>query len=84
LDIDDWLRGIGLAQYAEAFRANDIDVSVLRHLTDVDLEKLGVSLGHRRKILVRLRNSPVPFRYRRSPRCTRQSPKTPPSAGKSR
>jgi class 3 adenylate cyclase len=51
LDIDDWLRGIGLAQYAEAFRANDIDVSVLRHLTDVDLEKLGVSLGHRRKIL---------------------------------
>ena len=51
LDIDGWLRGIGLAQYAEMFRANDIDVSVLRHLTDVDLEKLGVSLGHRRKIL---------------------------------
>ena len=51
LDIDGWLCGIGLAQYAEMFRANDIDVSVLRHLTDVDLEKLGVSLGHRRKIL---------------------------------
>ena len=51
MDIDGWLCGIGLAQYAEMFRANDIDVSVLRHLTDVDLEKLGVSLGHRRKIL---------------------------------
>jgi SAM domain (Sterile alpha motif) len=25
LDIDGWLRGIGLAQYAEMFRANDID-----------------------------------------------------------
>jgi class 3 adenylate cyclase len=51
LDIDGWLRGIGLAQYAEMFRANDIDVSVLRHLTDADLDKLGVSLGHRRKML---------------------------------
>ena len=25
MDIDGWLRGIGLAQYAEIFPANDID-----------------------------------------------------------
>jgi class 3 adenylate cyclase len=49
--IADWLKALGLEQYAERFTDNDIDVSVLRHLTDADLEKIGVSLGHRRKIL---------------------------------
>ena len=52
MDIDGWLRGIGLAQYAEMFRANDIDFMILPELTDQDLEKMGVaSLGHRRKLL---------------------------------
>ena len=45
-----WLEKLGLGQYAQRFAENDIDVSVLRHLTDADLEKIGVSLGHRRKI----------------------------------
>jgi class 3 adenylate cyclase len=49
--IADWLAKIDLEQYAPAFANNDIDVSVLRHLTDADLEKIGVSLGHRRKML---------------------------------
>jgi class 3 adenylate cyclase/predicted ATPase len=49
--IADWLAKIGLERYGPAFIENDIDVSVLRHLTDADLEKIGVSLGHRRKIL---------------------------------
>ena len=49
--ISDWLNALGLDQYAERFAENDIDVSVLRHLTDADLEKIGVSLGHRRKML---------------------------------
>jgi len=30
---------------------NDIDIDVLRYLTDADLEKIGISLGHRRKLL---------------------------------
>jgi hypothetical protein len=34
LDIDNWLRGIGLAQYAEMFRANDIDIELLGRLTN--------------------------------------------------
>ena len=33
LDIDGWLGGIGLAQYGELFRANDIDGELLRRLT---------------------------------------------------
>ncbi len=49
--IADWLEKLNLGQYAQRFAENDIDVSVLRHLTDADLEKIGVSLGHRRKIL---------------------------------
>ena len=49
--IEDWLAQIGLERYAAAFARNDIDVAVLPHLTDADLDKIGVSLGHRRKIL---------------------------------
>jgi class 3 adenylate cyclase len=49
--IAEWLAKIGLERYVPAFAENDIDASVLRHLTDADLEKIGVSLGHRRKIL---------------------------------
>ena len=48
--IADWLEKLGLEQYAKLFADNDIDVSVLPHLSDQDLKDLGVSLGHRRKI----------------------------------
>jgi class 3 adenylate cyclase/predicted ATPase len=48
--IADWLEKLGLEQYAKLFADNDIDVSILRHLSDQDLKDLGVSLGHRRKI----------------------------------
>jgi hypothetical protein len=52
LDIDGWLRGIGLAQYAEIFRANDIDSELLGRLTNDDLKDIGVaSFGHRKKLL---------------------------------
>jgi class 3 adenylate cyclase/predicted ATPase len=49
--ISEWLAKVGLERYAQAFIDNDIDVEVLRYLTDADLEKIGVSLGHRRKLL---------------------------------
>jgi class 3 adenylate cyclase len=49
--IAEWLAKLGLERYAGAFVDNDIDMSVLRYLTDADLEKIGVSLGHRRKLL---------------------------------
>jgi class 3 adenylate cyclase len=52
LDIDGWLRGIGLAQYAEMFRGNDIDGELLGRLTNDDLKDLGVtSFGHRKRLL---------------------------------
>jgi hypothetical protein len=50
--IADWLREIGLEQYAQRFAENDIDFRVLPDLTDQDLKDLGVaSLGHRRLLL---------------------------------
>src|SRR5215469_11792524 len=49
--IEDWLKKLGMAEYAQSFADNDIETSVLRDLTDQDLKDLGVSLGHRRKML---------------------------------
>jgi hypothetical protein len=49
--VADWLEKIGLGQYAQRFAENGIDFSVLGYLTDQDLEKIGVLLGHRRKML---------------------------------
>ena len=49
--IADWLEKLGMSEYAERFAENGIDISVLRDLTDQDLKDIGVSLGHRRKIL---------------------------------
>jgi class 3 adenylate cyclase len=51
LDIDGWLRGIGLGQYAQAFRDNAIDADVLRDLTDDHLRRLGLPLGARLKLM---------------------------------
>jgi len=47
----DWLEDLGLGQYAQLFAENGIELSVLPDLTDQDLEKLGVVVGHRRKML---------------------------------
>ena len=51
MDIAVWLRSLSLEQYEAAFRENAIDADVLHDLTDQDLEKLGVFLGHRRRLL---------------------------------
>ena len=52
LNVGDWLQGLGLVQYADLFRANDIDGDLLAGLTGDDLKDIGiVSLGHRKKLL---------------------------------
>jgi hypothetical protein len=51
LDIDGWLRGIGLEQYAQTFRDNAIDADVLCDLTDEHLREVGLPLGARLKLL---------------------------------
>src|ERR1700746_18564 len=51
MDIGGWLRGLGLGQYEALFRASEIDAHILPELSEVDLEKLSVPLGHRKRLL---------------------------------
>ena len=89
MDVASWLRSLGLEQYEATFRENAIDDSVLPDLTDQDLEKLGVLLGHRRKLLRAIANIETTAedcteRGRRSSRPWMRHLGTPPSAAKSR
>ena len=64
MNVAAWLNRLGLEQYEQAFRENDVDAEVLPELTAEDLIGLGVtSIGHRRKLLVAitdLREKPPP------------------------
>jgi SAM domain (Sterile alpha motif) len=52
VDVGAWLSGLGLGQYEQVFRDNNIDADLLPTLTMDDLHALGVvSLGHRKRLL---------------------------------
>jgi predicted ATPase/class 3 adenylate cyclase len=55
MDVSDWLRSRGFARYEAAFLANAIDSDVLPELTEDDLEKLGIPLGDRKRIIRAIR-----------------------------
>ena len=55
MNVADWLRSLGLSQYEAAFRESEIDADVLPELTEQHLKDLGVSLGHRLKMLRAIR-----------------------------
>ena len=40
--IADWLEKLGMSEYEECFRQNDIDFTILSELTDHDLERSGL------------------------------------------
>jgi class 3 adenylate cyclase len=46
-----WLDTLGLAQYGDRFAADDMDTDVLPSLSEQDLAQLGVSMGHRKRLL---------------------------------
>ena len=48
------LNELGLQQHEAAFAKNDVDLATLRLLSDADLVELGLSLGHRRKLMAAL------------------------------
>ena len=59
MDVAAWLRGLGLEQYAPAFRDNDVDGAVLLEMTADDLIIIGVtSVGYRRKLLAAMHGLP--------------------------
>ena len=51
MDVAAWLRGLGLERYTTLLRDHAIDADVLPELSDADLEKLGIPLGHRKRLL---------------------------------
>src|SRR6516165_2393792 len=48
MNVGDWLRSLGLGKYEATFRDSEIDSDILHELTESDLEKLGLPLGHRK------------------------------------
>ena len=53
MDVEGWLKSLGLEQYETAFHENGVNPEILRHLTADDLKELGViAVGHRRQLLV--------------------------------
>ena len=58
-DIESWLESRGLGKYTDIFTdiftENEIDMEVLPELDEADLEKLGLPMGPRKKILKAIR-----------------------------
>src|SRR5215470_9709379 len=82
IDIADWLRGLGLEQYAQLFRDNDIDGEILVGMNAGDLEELGISsFGHRRRLLnaiTALRGAPATRDVAQSALSVTSAPASPP------
>ena len=57
MDVGRWLRNLGLGQYEETFVGNAIDSDVLPDLTEGDLEKLGIPLGDRKRLIKAIKSS---------------------------
>jgi hypothetical protein len=51
VDIAEWLRGLGLERYTQAFQDAEVTTEVLPELTEADLRELGLPLGPRKTVL---------------------------------
>jgi class 3 adenylate cyclase/tetratricopeptide (TPR) repeat protein len=74
MDVGGWLRNLGLEKYEPAFIENAIDLDVLPELTEDDLEKLGIALGDRKRLVRAIKamagsspSAPVTSEARQSP-----------------
>ena len=56
MDLGVWLRSVGLDQYEAIFRENAVDGDVVSELTEGDLEKLGIPLGDRKRLMRAIRS----------------------------
>lgn len=80
MDVGDWLRGLGLGQYEDVFQRNEIDGSVLADLTEADLEKLGVPMGHHKRLLKAIASVGIAEKAASRRALRLQHRQTPPSA----
>ena len=64
VELTEWLVDLGLSRYAQTFEREDIvDLRSLRALGESDLRELGISMGHRKKILQAL-DQPIQQKHR--------------------
>src|SRR3546814_2551221 len=49
--IDSWLTALGLEQYIEVFRKEEVDLQGLTLLSELDLKDMGLPLGPRKRLL---------------------------------
>src|SRR5690242_8030037 len=68
--VAEWLKSLGMSEYAEQFAENRIDLSVLPDLTDQHLKDLGIALGDRLKILRAIRELAGPAAFVSRPPAT--------------
>ena len=47
MDIAEWLRGLGLERYTQAFQDAEVTTEVLPELTEADLRELGLARSGR-------------------------------------
>ncbi|MDH2353132.1 adenylate cyclase, partial [Bradyrhizobium sp. SSUT112] len=71
MDIAEWLRGLGLERYTQAFQDAEVTPEILSELTDADLRELGLPLGPRKTVLKAIyahgsSHAPVPVEARAS------------------
>jgi class 3 adenylate cyclase len=69
-----WLERHGLAQYVPVFAENVVDIDVLFDLTEADLEKLGIPLGDRKRMLKAIAYQQRPTPPTSAPPATAASP----------
>ena len=69
MNIAEWLRGLGLERYSQAFQDAEVTPEVLPELTEDDLRELGLPLGPRKAVLkaihaLPLSSAPIPAEVR--------------------
>ena len=55
-----WLEQLGPAKYCAAFTENEVELSDLPHLTEDDLEEIGLPVGPRRRVMKAARGLGTP------------------------
>ena len=82
--VDAWLSRLELARYCEVFAAHAIEWEILPDLREADLEKLGIPLGHRKKLLRAIRRLDDPATADEAPKPAGSSESVGPSVLASR
>ena len=75
--IAEWLKTVGLDKYAHVFAEHELTLDLLPHLTESDIDQLGLPLGPRRRLMVAIQalaSPSTPSPGARAPETPREHP----------